>query len=621
MDYTSINTDGLKDQFWDKDLQDTNVDSTDLYFTPSDAIFNSILNNILDAVTNLVTVNTVMTASSVQVFSDEFLPVCNFLYQFLPFYLKNQFGINYSEGKGTKFWKKTVIKSLCDNMKVFLTEHKKSSANINLVLKGLPLAVEDIANLDYLTDFVNELKKKYAKTLKGQDKKLFNYFYKVYGYEALDDKAIHNVLTYARYIQDNNIKLLIRSIDHKYASIEKNFAATADANKKATLALFGTENPSIEQLQKVAAKSPTKYKEWRKGLNETTRQAKILLEEAWVSKKWTVVPVDDVRALLKKLSIKDTIDNGFKGKIGLGSTPGMLFTYHNMNGIQIEGTPGTNVIMNAKYDADKDDCYVCTALPAGSFTNKRYRFYTVESVKKRSSKGFTASKNINNVIEDCRIQFDKDIKESKGKTKLYALVCKLADLSCGRIGNFGSEKRGVYGLHNLKIQHISFKGDKLIIEYVGKGKITQKHIITDSLLFTEIKKLCTGRKKTDYVFSKDGSKSIHSNTINKYLKEIGFSSSFHKFRKYHASRMFSDFIAKNSKKNMQPKTALEEFKKAIESIAEKLGNTSAVVVKSYVDPELMTSYFKKYKVDPPKTIKAALEKSYLGLNDQDEDDG
>lgn len=572
--------------------------------TPSDALYYDTLYSFPIEPSPLTMVVIAATPS----FSERVSPLLSFLYVALTPYLESTFSVSNTSGLVSQFLKKQTFLTYLEEADSSISNKDKTPEYKEAVryLKKFPT---DKDNIEFMTNLVDSLKKKYYKTLTDLDKKVFLLFYKVYCFSELDEQSLKNLVIAVRYVEDNKVRMLVKGIKQTSMSFE----GIRDEAKVTTKKLFGTNNPSQTQLETLAKKKPEEYKKWRKLLTELKKESKLQVEDYFIENNLKLVDVETARKICAELKVECPIDKGFKGKVALGDTPSVMFKYYTQFGKLINGTPGIDVRMNPDYDKS-DSTYVCTSLPAGSFTNKRHKFYTLQFMKNSCSTNFASSRQVADVIEDCRAQFIEDMDNTDFKIQMYATLARLADLTCGRIGNAGSEKIGTYGLHNLLVKHITVKEGKATLEYVGKDHQDQKHVVTDPKMVEKIKKLVRGKKKLDYVFSKDGAKKVSPKNINVYLDRIGFPSTFHKFRKYHASRKFTEF-KEAAKGKTQKSNVVTKFNKVVEEIANMLGNTPAVVVKSYIDPELTAQYFKEQGVEPPKSVKTALSKSHLAEDD------
>ena len=564
--------------------------------------------------------------------TEDFKPVADLFFTLLPWYLDRFLEYKYNKSLEKKLLKKPQFKELVNGAFQFLKQRGKVNSQLKTAFKGLAKALANKDNLDYLADVTTLLRrKKYNKELKGLDKKLFNKFHALYNSkkEELIERALVSILQSINKIDSLPLRQLLRSVEHQEVKVAENYQNIVTVRKKLNKKIFGTANPSTEQLEEFTEKKPKVYKEWRKNLNELSRRLKLALEGAWLDKGYNIVPVKAANDLMKSLGLQSPIDPGFKGKVGLGPTPGTPFTYYTSHPkwdeLPLNGTPGIDVVTNPDYDEeDKGNAWYCRSLPAGSFTGKRYRYYTLHHEGTSSEDIFSDVLRIFDVIEDTRTQLQEDYSVKKlSKTKITATVCRMADLTYGRMGNRKSEKvekgakdirgeplRPVYGLHNLQARHFKYdeKKERFIVSYVGKDNIDLKSYVYDPEVVEVLKKLLKGKKKKGYVFSLDKGKSpVKAGAVNKYLKKIGFpGGKFHKFRHYHACRMFRDFMGEAFTKRWKPEKVTKQYMKTLETIAGALGNTKAVCIKSYVSPLLSKEYFEHFRVTPPKTVQAVI---------------
>lgn len=390
---------------------------------------------------------------------------------------------------------------------------------------------------------------------------------------------------------------------------------------------FKTDEPTADELKILQEKNPEKYKEYRKTVLAVKRAQKKVLEEAFEKHDYKVIDVETARELLMRLGIPDPIDENFIGKVGLGTTPSMLFSYYTIFGKKLGSVVGKNVTMNPKY-TEKDDTYYCTHLPFISKKNVPIKIYSEDHWKQSKEKLYNGLRECLPVLEDVRSNFSTTVKPIlNGKfdnvAALAALVMKVISETAGRMGNAGSvEEHETFGIHNLQVQHIKKSKAGILLKYIGKKKIPQEHIVKDPVSIQCISKLIEGRPKDAYVFSKDGEKPVSPTSIAEYLKSTGFPASPHMFRKIWAAKIFNTEALKKipANRKLTAKEAKDIWTAAIEAVAKKLGQTEkGTSVRSYIDPTLMMAFWTRVGHKPPKAVQDAYDKVALQDPNKEED--
>lgn len=463
---------------------------------------------------------------------------------------------------------------------------------------------------DYLQTYKAKFKKLDIASLREVNKLLA-----IFNADELSDNNWKNIQELSRSTKDSHLRQYLKSLDSidyntSLSSLDTSVKELQNISKK----LFKTINPSDEQLKELKEKSPDKYKEYRKYVLQQKKDAKIALEDSW-DERGLNVPEDVkiVKKLLKELKIPDPIDPGYVGKVAIGPSPSVLFTYYTKYGKELENVPGSQVRMNPKYTED-DNTFYCIGLPQQNFTNKEYRFYTKDyrkkSLRTKHSKAEKLAHEID--IEKLRAIYRKDFApllsnpEKPTIKSIAALVTAILDETAGRIGNTGeSEKNGVYGIHNLLSKHVTIRDGKAILSYNGKKNVHQRHIIEEPKIVKALTYLKSIRKPSQYIFSVNGSRPVSSSYINNYLKDLGFPDTAHGFRKYHANRIFNEVI--NSNLAAIKRNPLKVFDKAVDEVAKKLGHQPSNSIKSYIDNDLIRDYFDRTGATPPKIVKRLFE--------------
>jgi len=603
----------------------TDYEPTDLRFMEYLAEFGDFnITKHLGLVTGSVTAPTTPSQVLARVpFSESFQPMAEFLYTLLPVWLNYFYEVEFDTRLGKRMFKTPQLKALCAAAEAEVKTVKCSNTIVRNHFKLISKAATTEENIEYFEDILILLKTKYYKTLSDLDKRVFLHFIKLVSSEDLPEDRLQKILQAVNSLDNKEVRKLAKSIDNDTNDVKAKLKETTSAAKKVTKKHFKTDTPSVDQITKFRKKHPDLYKEWRKVLNDQRAYAKAALENEWLDTFGdTSRPVADARKILKSLRIEDPIDKGFKGMVGLGRTPASMFIYFTKDGKLLNNTPGTRVQMNPAWKPGKDDCYYCKSIPTGSITDKFQMSYTIENRRKSNGYGFSIAQEVSNVIEDVRIQSRKDLKAKDKDKRIAATIVVIGDLCCCRIGNRKSEREEkTFGIHNLKLKHLTFKGKKAILEYPGKGynkmrddkKRLQHHEITDEQIVGMLKILKGKKKKEQYIFSQDGDKPLRPDFINGYLqKELGFPGGYHKFRKYHASRIFFEEANKvRKKKKMTPKEYKEAYKGMLQKVSDVLGNTPAVCQKSYISPEHILKFHQDVNLPIPKSLQKVLQESYL----------
>ncbi|MBC8107810.1 MAG: DNA topoisomerase IB [Anaerolineae bacterium] len=188
----------------------------------------------------------------------------------------------------------------------------------------------------------------------------------------------------------------------------------------------------------------------------------------------------------------------------------------------------------------------------------------------------------------------KDLKR-KGLTKerVLAALIQVMQKTLIRVGNEEYAKQNdSYGLTTLKDKHARVRGGKVRFEFRGKSGKEHEIDLEDPRLSTIVKKCqdLPGEQLFQYLDDDENVVDINSTDVNEYLRSI----------------VGEDFTAKDFRTwagtvlAARALSALEEIDsnaarkknivRAVEAVAQRLGNTKAVCRKCYIHPQVIDAY-------------------------------
>jgi DNA topoisomerase I len=179
------------------------------------------------------------------------------------------------------------------------------------------------------------------------------------------------------------------------------------------------------------------------------------------------------------------------------------------------------------------------------------------------------------------------------REKVLAAVVKLLETTLVRVGNDEyARSNKSFGLTTMRDRHAHIAGARIRIEFNGKSGINHEIEIRDPKI-AKIVKSCQelpGQELFQYVDEQGAVHDIGSTDVNDYLREIsGQNFTAKDFRTWagtalaaQALQEFEDFDTKAAAKR--------NLTRAIERVAERLGNTKAVCRKCYIHPAVIDAY-------------------------------
>jgi DNA topoisomerase I len=188
----------------------------------------------------------------------------------------------------------------------------------------------------------------------------------------------------------------------------------------------------------------------------------------------------------------------------------------------------------------------------------------------------------------------KDLaKKGLTKEKVLAAVIRVMQKTLIRVGNEEYAKQNdSYGLTTLEDKHAKIRGGKVRFEFRGKSGKEHEIDLEDPRLASIVKQCqeLPGEQLFQYLDDDGNVQDINSSDVNEYLRSIvGEEFTAKDFRTWAgtvlAARALSalEEIDSNAarKKNIV---------RAIEAVAQRLGNTKAVCRKCYIHPEVLNAY-------------------------------
>jgi DNA topoisomerase-1 len=179
------------------------------------------------------------------------------------------------------------------------------------------------------------------------------------------------------------------------------------------------------------------------------------------------------------------------------------------------------------------------------------------------------------------------------REKVLAAVVRLLEVSLIRVGNQEYAKENdSFGLTTMRDRHVEVNGSSLRFNFRGKSGKWHEVDIRDRRL-AQIVKRCQdlpGQELFQYIDADGARQKVDSDDVNQYLRQIaGEDFTAKDFRTWAgtvlAAMALREFAAFDSRAQ-----AKKNVVAAVESVAERLGNTVAVCRKCYIHPEVIGAY-------------------------------
>jgi DNA topoisomerase-1 len=184
--------------------------------------------------------------------------------------------------------------------------------------------------------------------------------------------------------------------------------------------------------------------------------------------------------------------------------------------------------------------------------------------------------------------------DSLSRERVLAVVVRLINDLYFRVGSELSVKRyRTYGITTLRNRHLEIKrGGRLIFSFVGKHHIRHRRIVVDeelAILMNDIKKI-GGSKLFNYLGEDGKAHPIKPRDVNDYIKAATTPEfSAKDFRTWGGTLLAAIELAEAGKAEDE-REVKRNLVRAVERVAERLGNTPTVCRNCYIHPVVLSSY-------------------------------
>lgn len=179
------------------------------------------------------------------------------------------------------------------------------------------------------------------------------------------------------------------------------------------------------------------------------------------------------------------------------------------------------------------------------------------------------------------------------REKVLATVVRLLESTLIRVGNqeYARDNQS-FGLTTLRDRHMKVKGSTMNFAFKGKSGVKFNIELQDRRLARIVKKSqdLPGQTLFQYLDDEGNQRPVTSTDINEYLREIsGEQITAKDFRTWSATVLAA--MALQEMEAVDTGAAQKKnIVRAIESVAERLGNTPAVCRKCYIHPAVLQAY-------------------------------
>jgi DNA topoisomerase-1 len=233
---------------------------------------------------------------------------------------------------------------------------------------------------------------------------------------------------------------------------------------------------------------------------------------------------------------------------------------------------------------------------------KQYRYHPSYREARDQSK-FRRMLEFSEALPLLRERVERDLRgDDLGRAQLLATVVRLLDRTLIRVGNdeYARENRS-FGLTTLRRRHVSVSGDSLRFAFRGKSGVEHSIAVSEPRLARIIQRCqdLPGQEMFQYLDAGGRRQAVTSDDVNAYLREAsGRDVTAKDFRTW-GGTMLAAVELRAMGSAASRREADRNVVRAIDSVAERLGNTRAVCRKYYVHPALLHAYLLGHTVPQP----------------------
>jgi DNA topoisomerase I len=233
---------------------------------------------------------------------------------------------------------------------------------------------------------------------------------------------------------------------------------------------------------------------------------------------------------------------------------------------------------------------------------KQYRYHPLYREARDKSK-FRRMLEFSEILPDVRERVERDLRaQDLSRRQILATVVRLLDKTLIRVGNdeYARENRS-FGLTTLRGRHVNVDGAMLRFSFRGKSGVNHDVEITDRRLARIVQRCqdLPGQELFQYLDTRGKRQTISSDDVNAYLRETtGRDITAKDFRTWAGTMLAAKELGALGPAKTR-REAERNVNRALDAVADRLGNTRAVCRKYYVHPGLLRAYLASRTVSLP----------------------
>ena len=283
-----------------------------------------------------------------------------------------------------------------------------------------------------------------------------------------------------------------------------------------------------------------------------------------------------------------------------GEGEGAAFRYFDAKGEPVEDEATLKRIKSLVIPPAWTDVWICPqanghlqATGRDAKGRKQYRYHA-KWRNVRDEVKYERMINFGKALPVIREEVDRALKlPGLPREKVLATIVYLLEATMMRVGNEEYARTNKsFGLTTLRNRHVKVDGSDVEFRFRGKSGVYHKIHVHDRRLARIIRSSrdLPGQELFQYVDEEGETHSIDSSDVNDYLRAItGEDYTAKDFRTWSGTVLAALALQEFEKFDSETQ-AKKNIVRAIESVAERLGNTPSVCRKCYVHPAVLDAY-------------------------------
>jgi DNA topoisomerase-1 len=279
---------------------------------------------------------------------------------------------------------------------------------------------------------------------------------------------------------------------------------------------------------------------------------------------------------------------------------GRAFAYLDRDGRPIRDAETLGRIRSLAIPPAWSDVWICPS-PRGHIQatgrdargRKQYRYHP----KWRQTRDETKYERMlafGQALPSIRTRIEQDLaRPGLPREKVLAAVVKLLEATLIRVGNdeYARQNRS-FGLTTLRNRHVTVEGSTLRFRFRGKSGVSHEVGLRDRRLAGVVRRCqeLPGQELLEYLDEAGQPRDVGSGDVNEYLRAISGGDFTAKDFRTWAGTVLAAQALREAEPCQDEAQAKRNVVRAIEAVAQRLGNTPAVCRKCYVHPAVIEAY-------------------------------